>query len=140
MNNYLRSIILPIAFVAASGINNYAAMAASVNKQSIHSNTQIPTHQIPDRQITIAQSFPTPQSLNDEQSVSQAIALCMVITNKLNNDPNNSQLRRLYNSCVFLINRNSLCESLKIAAFDYNFTDCHQGLAEFYQQWGNRRL
>jgi hypothetical protein len=139
MNNYLRSIVLPIAFVAASGINNYAAMAASVNKQSIESNTQIPTHQSHYRPITIAQSFPTPQSLEDEQSMMQGIALCIGIEKKLSTSPNNYQLRRLYNSCLLLIQKKGLCEATKIASLNYDFTECYKELAEFARQWENRK-
>jgi hypothetical protein len=139
MNNYLRSIVLPIAFVAASGINNYAAIAASVNQQSIESNTQIQTHQIPDRQITIAQSFPTPQSLEDEQLMIQGIALCIGIEKKLSNSPNDYQLRRLYDSCLLLIQKKGMCEITKISGLNYDLAECYKDLAEFARQWGNRK-
>jgi hypothetical protein len=131
MTNYLRLTLLSISILAVSCVNSGVVLATELNKQSLLSQPSLASN--PD---LIAQSFPTPEDLETQRLAIQGLVMCQRIANKLNSNRNNYQLIQLYNSCIFMIQKQGLCQINQATSLNANIYVCDRELADFARKWG----
>lgn len=124
MINYLRLTLLSISFLAVSGVNSCAAIAADLSASRATSNPDL-----------IAQSYVTRNDLEMQQWMLKGAKICGQAERQLRVNPNNIQVRQLYNSCVYMFKNQGLCQLTEAASLTPNFYKCNEELAEFAQQW-----
>jgi hypothetical protein len=119
MTNYLRLTLLSISLLA---VNASSAIAADLSPSRPTSHPDL-----------IAQS---PSDLQTQSWMFKGVAICGQVERQLRTNPNNIQLRQLYNNCVFMLKNQGLCQMNQITSLPPNLYVCNEELAEFARQWG----